>query len=184
MSDQIAKLRKACEHAEAFLSNKPLIIKAAYYGAEVNRLVKGSHDIQEDDAEERYFVGVVLEPTDGSDGRPIIPDTDGDVYSPEEVRRAAHWYMENGRNIGYLHGAKYGGFIMGPDDERVSVLESWITPVDIPKGTYGDRHDQEIKKGTWLFAGRANSDQIWAEIKDGKLNGLSMGGYAKRRPVN
>jgi hypothetical protein len=132
------------------------------------------------DASEHFVLGVAMEPTDGSDGEPIKPDTDNDVYSPEDVFRAAIWFMEHGRKKGFLHGARFGGYIMGPDDDRVVVLMSWVTPVEIPAGTYGERQDERIKAGTWLIAFRVNDKEIWAAVQRGEINGLSIGALARR----
>ena len=36
-----------------------------------------------------------------------------------------------------------------------------------------------VKRGSWVVTVRVNSDDIWQQIKDGKLNGFSIGGTAK-----
>ena len=132
---------------------------------------------------ERYVLGVVMEPNDGSDGSPENADTDGDIYSPEEVRKAAHWYMENGKHHGLLHGPDFGGEILPLGDKRIVLLENWVTPVPIPAGALADG-SIEIKKGTWLMSMRINDDAIWSDVLAGKLNGLSVGGVAREYPIN
>jgi DNA adenine methylase len=36
-----------------------------------------------------------------------------------------------------------------------------------------------VKKGSWVITVRVNSDDIWQQIKDGKLTGFSIGGKAR-----
>ena len=152
----------------------------AFYGPQVTTLLKDSSD---DVEMERFTLGVVLEITDGSDGHPVIPDTDGDIYGAQDVRDACHWWAEFGRQSGYLHGPRFGGFIMDPDDDRVVVLQSFITPVVIPAGTYSERQEKDVKVGTWLQGFRVNDPDIWSEVLSGDLDGLSIGGDALSTPV-
>lgn len=161
----------AAKHAIKGLST---LFKRSYGGLTAWKLCKDATGV--DQADERYVLGVVLEPTDGSDGQPIKPDTDKDVYSAEEVRKAAHWYMEHGRKNGIMHGPENGGVVFEEGTDKIVLLETYITPVDIPSGVLGV--GIAIKKGTWLMALRINDDLIWQSIKDGTLNGLSIGGIA------
>lgn len=135
------------------------------------------------DEDERFVLGVVLEPTDGSDGNPIKPDTDGDVYNAEEIRKAAYWFMENGKQHGILHGPEFGGEIFPEGDDRIVLLENFITPVDIPEGAFGEG-SLPIKKGTWMMGLRINDDKLWQDVKDKEINGLSIGGVARETPFD
>ena len=118
-------------------------------------LIKGA-----DPADERYVLGVVLEPE--------TVDAQGDIYSPEEVRQAAHRFMEEFGGLGLMHRMRVNG--------QVKVLESYLAPVDFTVG------ETTVRKGTWLLAVRILSDELWAEVKDGKLTGFSIGGSARRVP--
>lgn len=133
--------------------------------------------------EERYVLGVVLEPNDGSDGHPEKADTDGDIYNADEVRKAAHWYMENGKLHGVLHGTEFGGVIYPMGTDKIVLLENYVTPVDLPVGALGVG-SLPIKKGTWLMGLRINDDDLWQQVKDGELDGLSIGGVAIETPIN
>lgn len=139
-------------------------------------------DMQGDSKEERYVFGVVLEPTDGSDGYSEKPDADNDVYSAEEVRKAAHWYMENGRQFGIVHGSEYGGIIFPEETEKIVLLENYITPQEIEAGFFGENSPM-VRKGTWLMGLRINDNSIWNAIKSGEFNGFSIGGVAREFPV-
>lgn len=140
---------------------------------------------KESGTEERYVLGVVLEPTDGSDGFDVKPDTDGEIYSADAVRKAAHWYMEHGpKQHGLLHGdQRYGGEIFPIGSDKVVLLENYVTPIPIPENTFGNG-SPEIKAGTWLMGLRINDDELWAQAKSKELNGLSIGGVARAYTVD
>jgi len=122
--------------------------------------------IRKDDApEERYVLGIVLEP--------LIEmgkvDVQADTYSAEEVRKACHTFMADFGNMGLQHQIYVNG--------KVKVLENWIATDDcLISG-------QSVTKGTWLMGVRVVDDDLWSAVKDGKLTGFSIGGYAKREPV-
>lgn len=120
--------------------------------------------------EERYVLGIVLEPNDG-DGVPLEPDTQKDIYGRKDVRDAAHKFMEYFGNIGYMH----DGFI----NDKVKILESYVSPVDF-KITDAYGNDLIIRKGTWLLAVRVLDDDMWKRVQIGELTGFSIGGNALR----
>jgi len=112
----------------------------------------------EENGEERYVLGVVLEPE--------TVDAQKDIYSAEEIRRAAHRFMEEFGGLGLQHQMRV--------NDRVKVLETYLAPTDLKlDGT-------TVKKGTWLLAVRILDDAIWAAVKEGRLTGLSIGGTARR----
>jgi len=104
--------------------------------------------------DERYVLGIVLEPE--------IVDAQGDVYSGEEIRQAAHKFMEEYGALGLMHQLQVNG--------QVKVLESFLAPADL-KVT-----ETSIRKGTWLLAVRILSDELWQQVKSGDLSGFSIGG--------
>lgn len=113
-----------------------------------------------DPNDERYVLGIVLEPE--------VVDAQGDIYSVEEIRQAAHRFMEDFGGLGLMHQFLVNG--------QVKVLESYLAPADFELG------DVTVRKGTWLLAIRVLSDELWEQIKDGKLTGFSIGGSARRVP--
>jgi len=118
-------------------------------------LIKGA-----DPEDERYVLGIVLEPEE--------VDAQGDICSPEEIRQAAHRFMEEFGTLGLMH--------RFPADGQVKILESYIAPADFE--IVGTR----IRKGTWLLAVRILSDELWEQVKDGVLTGFSIGGSARGVP--
>ncbi len=116
-------------------------------------LIKGA-----DPADERYVLGIVLEPE--------TVDAQGDIYSADEVRQAAHRFMEEFGGIGLMHQLRV--------NDQVKVLESYLAPGELKIG------EVAVKKGTWLLAVRILSDGLWEQVKGGQLTGFSIGGNARR----
>jgi len=112
--------------------------------------------------EQRYVLGIVLVPEE--------VDSQGDVYSGEEVRQAAHQFMEEYQTVGVMHRDKAA--------PQVRVVESFCAPVDFAVG------ENTVKAGTWLLGIHVADDGLWQSVKAGELTGLSIGGSAVRRPVD
>src|SRR5690606_2060494 len=115
----------------------------------------------EDGAEERYILGIVLEPNE--------VDSQGDTISEDEIRRAAHRYMEEHGNVGLQHTILI--------NEKAKVIESYIAPTSF------EIEGQAVKKGTWLMAFHVIDDEVWNAAKSGVIGGLSMGGTGTRTPL-
>ena len=115
--------------------------------------------IPNEEREERFALGVVLEPE--------TVDAQGDIYSAGEIRKAAHEYMAAHQTIGIQHKRKAEG---------VKILESYIAPADF------EIEGQEVKKGSWLIGARFENDTLWSDVKAGRLTGWSIGGAAVREP--
>ena len=113
-----------------------------------------------DPEDERYVLGIVLEPE--------TVDAQKDIYSAEEIRNAAHRFMEEFQDVGLMHRMRVNG--------EVKIVESYLAPTDL---TIADR---AIKKGTWLLGVRVVSDELWNAVKEGRLAGFSIGGSARRYP--
>lgn len=110
--------------------------------------------------EERYVLGVVLVPE--------TKDSQGDIYSHEEVRSAAHAYMENAGALGKQHSEIVTG--------KLRILETYIAPSDF------EADGETVAKGTWLMGIRVVDDDLWSGIKKGDFTGFSIGGFASRNP--
>lgn len=112
-------------------------------------------------ADERIIFGIVLEPD--------TVDAQGDTISTDEIRQAAHKFMEDFGQLGLQHREIVNG--------KLKLLESFIAPVDF------DVDGQSVKKGTWLMAERVVDDTLWVAIKKGDITGYSIGGSAVRRKI-
>lgn len=136
-------------------------------------VVTKGDDEDAEEKEERYILGIVLEPT--LTDTDITPDTQDDVYTAETIRAAAHGWMENYGLIDLMHNWE------ALSKENVRVLESYIAPCDFPIGDGADKYS--VKKGTWLLALRVISDALWEAIGDGDIGAYSIGGVASREPL-
>ena len=124
-----------------------------------------------DGVDEQIVGGVVLEPNDGGDGKAVDPDTQGDVYSLDDVRKACHSFALHGSHHKVLHAAA--------GDGKIVTLESYIAPQDL---RYADT-DEVIKAGSWVLIAKINDNDLWAKVKAGQFNGWSVGGTAVRTAV-
>jgi hypothetical protein len=112
--------------------------------------------------EAQIVYGIVLEPQ--------VVDSQGDIYSANEVESACHLYLENFQEVGHMHQT-----ILSSDSARV--VESYIAPCDFEMG------GQAVIKGSWVIALHIINDDLWAQIKGGDLTGFSIGGWAQRVPI-
>jgi len=140
-----------------------------------HRIVKAGTD------EERFILCVVLEPNDGKNGAPLKPDSQGHVYSAEEIYQACHGYMVHHQRHKFQHGKGdiYRGKFLSKD--KIQIVENTITRWDgelvDPRGK-----TQKIYKGTWLQGLILHDDRLWEKAKKGGfkrgIDSLSIGGTA------
>ena len=57
----------------------------------------------------------------------------------------------------------------------MSVVESWI--IDNPELDKSKEYGFSLPKGTWMISMKCNNDEIWNEVKAGKVKGFSIEGY-------
>lgn len=86
-------------------------------------------------------------------------DLQGDTYSADEVRKACHNFNQHCMTANLLHLVETDTF---------DIVESYISPVDMIL------NDVVIKAGSWMSVLQIYSDEIWSEIKDGNLTGVSV----------
>ena len=134
-----------------------------FFGKEKNNLTFAKVD-----EEKRMLVSPALIPN-----KQIFrynPQTDSEYYvyfSPETVRKASELYLKHNNHHKATH----------EHNERVSgvlTVESWIKEGDQDKSKlYG----YDLPNGTWFVKMRIDNDELWSQIKDGSLKGLSIEGY-------
>lgn len=112
--------------------------------------------------DKQLVYGIVLEPE--------VQDSQGDIYSADEIESACHLYLENFQQVGHMHQT-----MLSSDTARV--VESYVAPVDFTMG------GQAVKAGTWILVIHVLNEDLWAQIKGGELTGLSIGGWAQRVPT-
>jgi DNA adenine methylase len=110
------------------------------------------------DTDQRYVLGVVLEPE--------TVDAQNDIYSVDEVMKSAHTFLAEFRNAGLQHQTLV--------NDKVRIVESYLAPADF------SLNGEPVKKGTWLIGMIVDDESIWKAIKSGALTGFSIGGSAVR----
>ena len=90
-------------------------------------------------------------------------DLHGDIYSADEVREACHNFNQHCMKANLLHLVETDTF---------DIVESYIAPVDMVL------NDVIIKAGSWMSVIQVHSEEIWSDIKNGSLTGVSIGGRA------
>lgn len=90
-------------------------------------------------------------------------DLHGDIYSADEVRKACHNFNQHCMKANLLHLVETDTF---------DIVESYISPVDMVL------NDVIIKAGSWMSVLQVHSEEIWSDIKNGSLTGVSIGGRA------
>lgn len=89
-------------------------------------------------------------------------------FTAETVRKAAEAFIKhhNTNNATVQHEYKVTG---------VSVIETWIS--EDSKKDKSNVYGYELPKGTWFVSMRIDNDEVWQQIKEGTLKGLSIEGY-------
>lgn len=95
-------------------------------------------------------------------------DAHGDITTPEEVAKACHNFNQFCRQPNLFHITKTNSF---------DFVESYILPMDFPA------NDTVIKAGSWVAVIQVNDAELWKMIKDGDVNGLSIGALAYGDPI-
>ena len=126
-----------------------------------------------DNEEKRIVLGPAMIP----DQKIFRKDNLGNPYyvffTAETIRMIAEKYMKNQytRNNDLMHDGKAV--------RDVYVIESWIKEDENDKSVkygFGD-----VPVGTWMLSMKIGKtpkgDQVWNQIKEGKLNGFSVSGY-------
>lgn len=94
---------------------------------------------------------------------PMLPDSQGDFMTAEEIERIAHDFMARGNvnKIDTNHDLQENGSY---------VAESFIAR----KG------DPDFSEGAWVVVTKITDPNVWKMVKSGELNGYSMYGKGRR----
>ncbi len=115
--------------------------------------------------EKKLATFIVLEPQD-DDG--MTTDLHGDWYSADDVEEACYSFNRFCMKANLLHLV---------DTTDFSFVESYISRTDMVLG------DTFVKKGTWLATCYFEDDDLWAKVKDGTFDGLSIQALANTKPM-
>lgn len=95
---------------------------------------------------------------------PDSTDLHGDYTSAEEVRKACESFNRSNQQANLFH-------LSNTDD--FEVIESYIAPADMVLNTIA------VLKGTWLVTLQVHDEDLWTMVKDGDINGVSIGAMAE-----
>jgi hypothetical protein len=89
-------------------------------------------------------------------------------FSKDTVRQASELFLMNSNqnNATYEHDQKLKG---------LSVVESWI--IEDSKTDKSRLYNFDLPVGTWMISMKVNNDDVWKDVKDGKVKGFSIEGY-------
>jgi len=89
-------------------------------------------------------------------------------FSEDTVRKASEMFFTNGHqnSATYEHDYALSG---------MTVVESWI--IEDSKSDKSRLHGFNLPVGTWMISMKVNNDQIWNDVKEGKVKGFSIEGY-------
>ena len=146
----------------------------AWSKSKINQAEKMSKQyFQIDNDEKRIILGPAMIP----DQKIFRKDNQGNPYyvffSPETIRMISEKYMKNQytRNNDLMHDGKAV--------RDVYVIESWIKEDENDKSVKYGYEDLPI--GTWMIsmkiAKTPKGDEVWNQVKEGKLNGFSVSGF-------
>lgn len=131
--------------------------------------------LQVHDEEKRMVMGPVLVPNKMILRAWEVPNEETQYFyvhfSEKTVRETAQRFME----LGNQDQATYEHEM---DVEGVIFVESWVKEsMEFDKSmVYGDGY-KDMPVGTWFALARIDNDEVWEDIKAGKVNGFSIEGH-------
>ena len=130
-------------------------------------LKKHELELKEVSAEKRILMGAALIPN-----KQIYRQNGKDEYyiyfSEKTVRQASELFLMRGNqnNATYEHKQELNG---------MSVVESWI--IEDEKTDKSRLYYFNLPKGTWMISMKVNDEDVWNDVKAGKVKGFSIEGY-------
>ena len=137
---------------------------------EENFIALNKHEVElkKIDEEKRLLMGAALIPN-----KQIyrVNDKKEEYYiffSEQTVRKASELFLKrsNQNNATYEHKNKLSG---------MSVVESWI--IEDTKQDKSAKYGFELPVGTWMISMKVDNDEVWNDVKEGKVKGFSIEGY-------
>ena len=136
---------------------------------EENFVALNKHEIalKEVNEEKRLLMGAALIPN-----KQIYRHNGKDEYyiffSEKTVRKASELFLMRGNqnNATYEHKQELNG---------MSVVESWI--IENEKTDKSRLYGFDLPVGTWMISMKVNNEDVWKDVKEGKVKGFSIEGY-------
>jgi len=130
-------------------------------------LAKHEVELKEIDTEKRILMGAALIPNKKIYRR--NKEEEFYIYFSEDtVRKAMELFFKKGNqnNATYEHKDAIKG---------MSVVESWL--IEDEKMDKSQLYGFNLPKGTWMISMKVDNDEVWNDVKEGKIKGFSIEGY-------
>ena len=120
---------------------------------------------EEEGVDERIVTGLVYAPAQDPNNPEL--DAQGDyVEGAAQIEKAMYNFMEAGQRLRLMH--------EGWGRSDLVLLENWqVGTEDVMI-----RGGEQLPSGAWMMTIKVNNNDLWKEIREGKLTGFSLGGTA------
>jgi phage head maturation protease len=130
-------------------------------------LAKHEVELKEIDAEKRILMGAALVPNKKIYRR--NKEEEFYIYFAENtIRKAMELFFINGNQSSATF--EHKNAIKG-----MTVVESWL--IEDEKMDKSQLYGFNLPKGTWMISMKVDNDEVWNDVKEGKIKGFSIEGY-------
>ena len=130
-------------------------------------LAKHEVELKEIDAEKRILMGAALVPNKKIYRR--NKEEEFYIYFSENtIRKAMELFFINGNQSSATF--EHKNAIKG-----MTVVESWL--IEDEKMDKSQLYGFNLPKGTWMISMKVDNDEVWNDVKEGKIKGFSIEGY-------
>lgn len=137
---------------------------------EENFIALSKHEVElkEVDKEKRILMGAALIPNKKIYRVNAKKEEYYIYFSEDTVRQAMELFFKNGNqsNATYEHKDAVKG---------MTVVESWL--IEDSEKDKSTLYGFSLPKGTWMISMKVDNDEVWQDVKDGKVKGFSIEGY-------
>lgn len=137
---------------------------------EENFIALSKHEVElkEVNAEKRILMGAALIPNKKIYRVNAKKEEYYIYFSEDTVRQAMELFFKNGNqsNATYEHKDAVKG---------MTVVESWLIEDEVHDKS--KKYGFSLPKGTWMISMKVDNDEVWNDVKAGKVKGFSIEGY-------
>ena len=90
-------------------------------------------------------------------------------FSEDTVRQAMELFFKRG-NQGQATVEHNNAYVPG-----MTVVESWLIEDEVHDKS--KKYGFSLPKGTWMISMKVDNDEVWSDVKEGKVKGFSIEGY-------
>lgn len=132
-------------------------------------LAKHEVELKEVDKEKRILMGAALIPNKKIYRVNAKKEEYYIYFSEDTVRQAMELFFKRG-NQGQATVEHREDYVAG-----MTVVESWLIEDEVHDKS--KKYGFSLPKGTWMISMKVENDEVWQDVKDGKVKGFSIEGY-------